>query len=96
MGLFLLGLTACLDSGSSFPGLGPDICDNPCIGGTFALQSIDGEALPAVVSGLTDPVLVEVAAGSLTLNLDGTCSVSQTTRETMTDGTVSEVTSTDV
>ena len=95
MWFLLLGLTACgeldlpldIDSGP---------CNtNPCgIVGTYALQSIDGEALPAVVSGLTDPILVEVTAGSVTINqwslprpAQGTCSVSSTTRETMTDGT---------
>ena len=104
MWFLLLGLTACgeldlpldIDSG---------ICNtNPCgIVGTYPLRSIDGEALPAVVSGLTDPILVEVTAGSVTINevspsqpAHGTCSVSSTTRETMTDGTTTMETETEV
>ncbi len=101
-GLLLLGLAACAESSTSFDSA---ICDaGPCeILGTFALQSIDGEALPAVVSGLTDPILVEVTAGSVTINevspsqpAHGTCSVSSTTRETMTDGTTTMETETEV
>ena len=104
MGLLLLGLTACGD-GDLLLSFNTDICNtNPCgIVGTYALRSIDGEALPAVVSGLTDPILVEVTAGSVTINdpspsqpAHGTCSVSSTTRETMTDGTTTMETETEV
>jgi len=104
MWFLFLGLTACgeldlpldIDSG---------ICNtNPCgIVGTYALQSIDGEALPVVVSELTDPILVEVTAGSVTINdpspsqpAHGTCGVSSTTRETMTDGATTMETETEV
>ncbi len=104
MGLFLLGLAACIDGGFDLD-FGSDLCSsNPCgIIGTYALQSIDGQALPVVVSELTDPILVEVTAGSVTINEDlspspqpahGTCSVSSTTRETMTDGTTTMETET--
>ena len=104
MGLFLLGLAACVDL--DFPlDLDSSPCNtNPCgIVGTYELQSIDGEALPVVVSELTDPILVEVTAGSVTINqwslpqpAQGTCSVSSTTRETMTDGTTTMETETEV
>ena len=102
MGLFLLGLAACIDHGFNLFS-DSDLCGNPCtIGGTYALQSIDGQALPVVVSELTDPILVEVTAGSVTINYEfspsqpshGTCSVSSTTGETMTDGTTTMETET--
>ena len=81
-----LGLAACGESSTSSDSA---ICDaGPCeILGTFALQSIDGEALPAVVSALTDPIFVEVTEGSVTFNDDTTCFLGSTKSETMTDGT---------
>jgi len=105
MWFLLLGLTACGGELDLLLDIDSSLCStNPCgIVGTYALRSIDGEALPAVVSGLTDPILVEVTAGSVTINdpspsqpAHGTCSVSSTTRETMTDGTTTMETETEV
>ena len=69
-GLLLLGLAACGELSTSSDSA---ICDaGPCeILGTFALQSIDGEALPAVVNALTDPIFVEVTEGSVTFTVNG-------------------------
>jgi len=90
MWFLLLGLTACLD-GSSFTGLSTDICDSPCnFWGTWALQSIDGEALPAVVSKPIEPILVEVTAGSVILNEDSTCSHSISSRQTLNGNVTAE------
>ena len=71
------GLVACGDDG-----IGPED-----IVGTYGLQSIDGEGLPAVFSEIGATVLAEVTAGSVTLNEDMTCSSSLTIRREQ-NGTV--------
>ena len=63
------GLVACGDDG-----LGPED-----VAGTYTLQSLDGEELPA---GFGIPGL-EISAGSLTLNQDMTYSTSTTIVDTM-------------
>lgn len=61
------------------------------IAGTYTLRSIGGEELPAVVDEV-GIVLAEVTAGSVTLDVDGTCTSSFTTRREMVDGTVTTTT----
>ena len=63
LAFLVFGVTACGDDGTGLQG----------ITGTYTLQSIDGEGLPAVVSAVGDAVLQEVTAGSIILNEDTTC-----------------------
>ena len=78
LAFLVFGLVACGDAGTGVE----DII------GTYVLQSIDGEGLPAVISEIGDPVLAEVTAGDVILNQDLTCSSSLATRRELEDGTV--------
>ena len=81
LAFLVFGVTACGDDGTGLQG----------ITGTYTLQSIDGEGLPAIVSAVGAAVLEEVTAGSIILNEDTTCSSSFTTRSELQDGTVTTV-----
>ena len=81
LAFLVFGLVACGDDSTGLED----------IAGTYTLQSIDGEGLPAVVSEIGDPVLEEVTAGIVILNEDGTCTSSFTTRSEAEDGTVTTV-----
>lgn len=77
----VFGLVACGDDGTGVE----------AILGTYALQSVGGEELPAEVD---DPaaVLAFVIEGSLTLNENKTCSSSFTTRRELANGDVTTTT----
>ena len=45
------------------------------VAGIYILQTIGGEAPPAIFSEMGAALLVEITAGSVTLNEDTTCSV---------------------
>ena len=81
LAILVFGVTACGDDGTGLQ----------AIIGTYTLQSIDGEGLPAVVSPMEDPVIVKVTAGSLLLNEGTTCTSSFRTTKKLEDGTVTEV-----
>ena len=68
----VFGVTACADDGVGLES----------IAGTYTLQTIDGEGLPAVLEEIGTTFLLEAIAGSVTLNQDMTCSVSLSVRET--------------
>ncbi len=72
-------LVACLVFG--LVACGDDSVSPADVAGTYTLQSVNGEGLPAVLAESTD-FLIEVTAGSVTLNADLTCSHSVTQRET--------------
>ena len=57
------------------------------VAGIYILQTINGAALPAIFSEIGAAILVEITAGSVTLDEDTTCSVDSTFRETE-DGNV--------
>ena len=80
----LLTLAAC---GGSDP-TGPE----DTIPGRYNLVSLNGTALPFVLIQILEDK-IEVTAGDLQLNSDGTCSSSLTTRETL-DGVVTTETQT--
>ena len=84
LAFLVFGMVGCGD-------LGPFKVDVEDIVGTYVLQSIDGEPLPAVRFG--GPI--EVTAGSLILNQDRTCSYSDTFLRTE-DGIVTAETYTSV
>ena len=74
--LVLVGLGAC----------GDDSVSPADVAGTYILLSVDGEGLPATLSeDENSGNLVEVTAGSATLNQDLTCSLSFDLRETDQD-----------
>ena len=75
-------------------GCGVDVTDPGSVAGTYTLRTFDGEALPTVLGG-AGARLVEVLAGSITLNEDLTCSFSTTVRDTE-DGIVTTETFTEV
>ena len=51
--------------------------------GTYTLQTVNGEGLPAVIDESEDPpYLREVTAGSITLNEDLSCGTSRSLRDT--------------
>ncbi len=62
-------------------GCGDDSVSPADVAGTYILLSVDEEGLPAVLAESTD-FLLELTAGSVTLNADLTCSLSFTQRET--------------
>jgi len=64
-------LAACSDRGS----VGPLVDD---VAGTYRLAAYDGQPLPAPAGSVIDGVSRQLLAGSLVLNLDGTCSLSET------------------
>jgi hypothetical protein len=69
-------------------GCGDDSVSPADVAGTYTLQSVDGVVLPAILSeDESTGNLVEVTAGSATLNQDLTCSLSLDLRET-DEGTV--------
>lgn len=63
--LLFFGLVAC----------GDDATGLDDIAGTYTLQTVDGEGLPAVLEEVGTIFLLEITAGSTTLNQDMTCSV---------------------
>ena len=65
-------------------GCGDDSVSPADVAGTYTLQSVDGEGLPAVLAESTN-FLFEITAGSVTLNADLTCSHSVTERGTVQD-----------
>ncbi len=81
LAFLVFGLVACGDDSTGLEE----------IVGTYILQSIGGEELPAVVNEV-GIVLAEVTAGSVTLDNGRTCSSSFTTRREMEDGTVTTTT----
>ena len=78
LAFLVFGLVACGDDST-----GPE-----SITGTYTLQSIDGEVLPAFLAVPTEAITIEITAGSVTLNQNMTCSISLSLRGTV-DGTVS-------
>ena len=77
LAFLVLGVTACGGDGT-----GPE-----SVTGTYRLQSIDGDPLPFVVFQV-GAEKIEVAAGSVTLNADMTCSNIGTFRITTITGNV--------
>ncbi len=82
LAFLVFGLVACGDS------TGPE-----SVVGTYTLQTVNGEGLPAVIDEIGTTFLKEITAGSITLNEDLTCRFSLTERETE-DGNVTTVTET--
>ena len=64
-----------------------DVTDPGSVAGTYPLRTLNGDELPAVLLQVGTTFLLEITAGSLTLNADQTCSITLTLRETE-DGTV--------
>ena len=85
LAFLVFGVTACGDDGTGLED----------IAGTYTLQTVDGEGLPAVLDEIGTTFLPEVTGGSVTLNQDMTCSFTFSLRETE-DGTVTRVTETAV
>ena len=56
---------------------GVDVFNPESVSGTYTLQTLNGDALPAVLVGT-----LEVTAGSITLNQDLSCSTSRSLRDT--------------
>ena len=83
LGFLVFGLVAC----------GFDVTDPGSVSGTYTLRTVNGDILPAVLLQEVTTSLLEVTAGSGTLNQDLTCSLSLTLRETE-DGTVTTITET--
>ena len=74
-------LVACLVFG--LVACGDDSVSPADVAGTYTLLSVDGEGLPAILSeDESIGNLIEVTAGSATLNQDLTCSLSFDLRET--------------
>lgn len=67
---------------------GDDSTGPESITGTYTLQSIDGEVLPAFLAVPTEAITIEITAGSVTLEKNMTCLISLSLRGTV-DGTVS-------
>jgi len=84
LAFLVFALVACGDDGT-----GPE-----SVVGTYTLQTADGEGLPFVIED-NPTFLLELTAGSVTLNQDMSCTNSLTPRETR-DGTVTTGTNTDV
>ena len=84
LALLVVGLLACGDA----VGLED-------IAGTYTMQTVDGDGLPWVLDEIGTTFLLEVTAGSVTLNQDMTCSFAFSLRETE-DGTVTPRTETAV
>ena len=82
LAFLVFGLVACGDS------TGPE-----SVVGTYTLQTVNGEGLPAVIDEIGTTFLKEITAGSITLNEDLTCSFSLSERETE-DGEVTTRTET--
>ncbi len=68
-------------------GCGIDVTDPESVSGFYTLRTLNGEGLPAVFIEIGATFLVEVTAGSGTLNEDLTCSFSLSFKRTE-DGTV--------
>ncbi len=77
LAFLVLGVTACGGDGT-----GPE-----SVTGTYRLQTIDGDPLPFVVFEI-GAEKIEIAAGSVTLNEDMTCSNIGTFRITTSSGNV--------
>ena len=73
---------------------GVDVTDPGSVSGTYTLQTVNGDALPAVLFQ-DETTLLEVTAGSITLNQDRSCSTSMSLRQTQ-DGVVATETETGV
>ena len=73
LAFLVLGLVACD---------GVDVTDPGSVSGTYTLRAINGEELPSVLLQNGTTYLLEITAGSLTLNEDLTCSLTLTVRET--------------
>ena len=65
LAFLVFGLVACGDDGTGLED----------IAGTYTLQTVDGGGLPAVLEETGTTFLLEITAGSVTLNQDMTCSV---------------------
>ncbi len=82
LAFLVFALVACGDNGT-----GNDGTDEESITGTYTLQSIDGDPLPWVLLQVGAD-MIEVIAGSVTLNEDMTCSDIGTFRITTITGNV--------
>ncbi len=65
LAFWVFALVACGDDGTGLED----------IAGTYTLQTVDGGGLPAVLEETETTFLLEITAGSVTLNQDMTCSV---------------------
>ena len=61
---------------------GVDVTDPGSVSGAYTLRTINGEVLPSVLLQNGTTYLLEITAGTLTLNEDLTCSLRLTVRET--------------
>ncbi len=75
LAFLVLGLVACG---------GIDLTDPGSVSGAYTLRTINGEELPSALLQNGTTYLLEITAGTLTLNEDLTCSLRLTVRETDT------------
>jgi len=73
LAFLVLGLVACG---------GIDLTDPGSVSGAYTLRTINGEELPSALLQNGTTYLLEITAGTLTLNEDLTCSLRLTVRET--------------
>ena len=73
LAFLVLGLVACG---------GIDLTDPGSVSGAYTLRTINGEELPSALLQNGTTYLLEITAGTLTLNQDLTCILSLTVRET--------------